>query len=359
MKFGWSDFFTPTHVGEENKVLIPSRVICEERGVYQVQWTMKDSGWAAVSGKMQYQASGRKDFPAVGDWVLIEFQAGAERSIIHFICPRKSTIYRKQIGSSSDAQILSTNVDYTFITSSINEDLNQRRIERYLTMALDSGTSPVILLTKADLAEELDELLSEMESIFPGVPIYPLSKDSYAEADFFETYLRVGKTAVVVGSSGVGKSTLVNFLVGKDQGKDQIKTQDIRESDGKGRHTTTSRNLYISRFGGLVIDTPGMRELSLSDHEQGIETQFSDVVDLMSRCRFSDCRHSTEPGCAVKSALETKALSQDRWESYLKLEAEVRHVQRKQDRSLAMVEKKRWKKLTEEGRARGLAKRKT
>lgn len=343
-------------VTEETHLWIPSRVICEERALYKVQWGKEATCWAAISGKMQHQAKTRKDYPAVGDWVLIEIVENADKAIIHQIGPRKSTIYRKQIGESSDAQILSTNVDYTFITTSLNEDLNERRIERYLAIAWDSGTCPVILLTKADLyPEETAEFVSDLESLFPGVPVHALSKETFSEADFFEDYLKMGKTAVIIGSSGVGKSTLVNFLIGKDK----VKTQDIREKDGKGRHTTTSRNLYVSRFGGLVIDTPGMRELSLSDHAQGLETEFSDVIELFGQCRFSDCKHQSEPACAVKKAIENGALEQDRWESYLKLEAEVRHGQIKQDKALASEQKKKWKKLNEEGRAKGLAKRRS
>ena len=345
---------------EEGKTLIPSRVICEERALYQVQYGMDSIVWAAISGKMKHLATGRKDFPAVGDWVGIEIPSSADRAIIHTIAPRKSTIYRKQIGSSSDAQILSANVDYTFVTTSLNEDLSERRIERYLAMAWDSETSPIILLTKADLFPEgIDDIVEEMKTTFPNVPIYTLSKGAFDDADFFAQYLKPGTTSVIVGSSGVGKSTLVNFLTGKDRAEDQIATKDIREKDGKGRHTTTSRNLYVSRFGGLIIDTPGMRELSLSDHTQGVDTQFSDVVELTTQCRFSDCKHQTEPKCAVKAAIANGSLPLDRWESYLKLEAEVQQGLVKQDKALATEQKRQWKKLTEAGRDRGLEKKKT
>lgn len=330
-------------MAEETKMCIPSRVICEERGLYKVQWGKDATCWAAISGKMKHQAKMRKDYPAVGDWVLIETLEDADKAIIHQICPRKTTIYRKQIGESSDGQILSTNVDYTFIVTSLNEDLNERRIERYLAIALDSDTAPVILLTKSDLyPEETAEFVSDLKELFPGIPVHPLSKDSFEEADFFEEYLETGKTAVIIGSSGVGKSTLVNFLIGREQ----IKTQEIREKDGRGRHTTTSRNLYVSRFGGLVIDTPGMRELALADHSQGLEAEFNDVVELFGRCRFSDCKHRTEPGCAIKSAIEDGSLEQDRWESYLKLEAEVRAIQLKQEKAQEAQQKRNRKKST-------------
>lgn len=348
--FGWDDFFQSHCSNFISSSLFPARVICEERNLYRVHMGLHQVLWSSISGKMQFNASTRVDYPAVGDWVLMELPDQSDRGVIHHIIPRKTVIHRKQVGSSADMQILSTNVDNIFITTSVNEDLNFRRIERYLAVAQDAGTTPIILLTKADIcSDNLGEIITKIESEFPGVAVKAISKDDYEKANFFREYLKKGTTSVFIGSSGVGKSTLVNFLIGIDQ----IKTQSTREYDGKGRHTTTSRNLYISRYGGLVIDTPGMRELQLSDHAEGLEQQFSDVENLIQRCRFTDCSHQTEPGCAIKQAIDDDLLNEERWKSYQKLEAEIRHGLRKQDKVLASQDRKLWKKRSIEARSKG------
>ncbi len=332
----------------------PARVISEERNVYQVQYGLDEIIWASISGKMQFSSKVRADYPAVGDWVMIELKPGAEKAMIQLIGPRKTTIYRKQIGSLSDAQILSTNVDYVFITTSVNEDLNHRRLERYLSIAWDSGSKPIILLTKSDLIpDEIAAVQLEIQKGFPDVPVHTMSKHSLDKADFFSSYLKTGKTVVFVGSSGVGKSTLVNYLIGNEK----IKTQEVREKDGKGRHTTTSRNLYVSRFGGLLIDTPGMRELALTDHKEGLEVQFEDIVRIFVNCKFSDCQHQAEPGCAIKAALKSETLSQARWDSYKKLEAEMLQGKKKQDKGMDAEDRKKRKKVTVDARDRGRIKK--
>lgn len=352
--FGWDDFFASQLSHPVSSSLIPARVICEERNLYRVQLGFNEVLWASVTGKMQFNASSREHYPAVGDWVLIEVPARSDRGVIHQVLNRKTTLHRKQIGSSADMQILSTNVDFAFITTSANADLNHRRLERYLAVARDAGCFPVILLTKADVCpDEIAEILSDVEQEFPDVPVHTLSKDDFASASFLAGYLKNGTTSVFIGSSGVGKSTLVNFLIGKEEAK----TQAIREDDEKGRHTTTSRHLYISRYGGLIIDTPGMRELQLSDHAEGISSQFADIEELINTCRFGDCKHNSEPGCAIKESLANGALDESRWLSFLKLQAEVRHGLRKQDAALAAEDRKMWKKINIDARARGKMRR--
>ncbi len=354
--FGWDDFFEsqnpdPVYLsGEQPRStgsLFPARVICEERNLYRLQAGLNQIFWASVSGKVQFNAMSRADYPAVGDWVMVDLPSQSERGVIQQVLKRKTIIHRKQVGASADMQILSTNVDYVFITSSAISDLNYRRIERYLAVAQDAGAVPVILLTKADTCfDSIESILAETQKEFPGVQIHSLSKDNFEKAEFLAGYLKKGTTSVFIGSSGVGKSTLVNFLIGNEQ----IKTQDVREGDGKGRHTTTSRNLYASRYGGLIIDTPGMRELQLSDHSEGVRTQFSDIEDLIQRCRFGDCQHQTEPRCAIKEALADGSLSDGRWRSYQKLAAEVRHGMRRQNKVLAAEDRKIWKKISIEAR---------
>lgn len=356
ISFGWDEFFEKQI--PKSTELFPARIVGEERQLYRLQIMNDSIDFGSVTGKFQFNAASRLDYPAVGDWVLIEYPPGADRAMIHQVLERKTIIYRKQIGSGSDAQTLAANVDYIFIASSVNFDLNLRRIERYLAVALESGASPVILLTKSDLVlEKISVLVGEVAEAFPGVPVHSLSLLDFDRAEFLANYLAPGKTAVVVGSSGVGKSTLINYLVSADSKMQKIKTKEIRHGDDKGRHTTTSRSLYVSRFGGLVIDTPGMRELQLLDHEDGVSQQFSDVEVLFKNCRFSDCQHRTEPGCAVISAFDRGELSEERWHSYQKLQAEVRYSLRRIDKQAASKEKKRWKKLTTEGKHRGRAKR--
>lgn len=332
-----------------------ARVIGEERGLYRVQVSMLAEVHASVSGRFQFSAVGRESFPAVGDWVSVSFggtPAGAsssagpstagERAVIHEVCERKTLLQRKEIGVSSGTQILAANVDTVFVTTSLNSDLNLRRLERYLAVVRESGCTPVILLTKADLNENAEREAFRVAREFPDIEVFTVTSEQFEEAQFFKRLLRPSSTSVFIGSSGVGKSTLVNYLVGRDV----LATGGIREHDDRGKHTTTSRGLFVSRYGGLVIDTPGMRELQLADHADGVSAQFSDIEELKDMCKFTDCAHVTEPGCAVKDALEDGTLDPARWRNFLKLEAEVRHGLRKRDRAIAKADKERWKKLS-------------
>ncbi len=351
--FGWDDFFENYRASLVSNIYIPARVVVEEKHLYRLQTNLDVDIWAAISGKMKNEAVSRVDYPAVGDWVLIEVPDNSERGIIHHIFPRKSILHRKQIGSSADAQILSTNVDYVFITTSVNEDLNYRRTERYLSIVREAGSVPVILLTKADIAENIQDAIRGVEQEFPGVPVHAITQEDFANAAFLLDYLKKGTTSVFIGSSGVGKSTLVNFLIGRNLAK----TQEIRDDDGKGKHTTTSRHLYTSTYGGLIIDTPGMRELQMSDHGTGVSDQFTEIEEIIRRCKFSDCQHQKEPGCAVLKALGDESMPMAKWVNYQKLKSEVRHGLRKQDKVLASNDRKVWKKLTEQGKERGRAKK--
>lgn len=346
---GWDDFFKSQDPDVDSISVVPARVICEERNLYRVQTGSSKTLLAAISGKLQFNAKLRVDYPAVGDWVMVELSETSERGVIHSISPRKTMLCRTQAGTGTDMQILSTNIDYVFVTTSVNEDLNYRRLERYITLAQEAGAVPVILLTKADKStKDILEVVAGIQNEFPDIQVHALSRDDFEKAEFLREYLKPGKTAVFIGSSGVGKSTLVNYLIGHEQ----VKTQDLRENVMKGRHTTTSRNLYHSRFGGLIIDTPGMRELQLSDHAEGIKTQFADVVELIQACRFSDCKHQTEPGCAIKAAMVSGSLTADRWQNYQKLEAEVQLGIQKQDKALVIEEAKKWKKLKQNVRGK-------
>lgn len=339
--YGWDDFFESQIPPFLKNNLFIGRIVNEERNLYRIQTDKTQFLWGKITGKMQYEALSRTDYPAVGDWVLC-----SELGVIQFIFERKNSLQRKKVGEVSEVQILATNVDYVFVATSINSDLNFGRLERYLTFAWDSKAEPVILLTKADLSEEVHDVIEGVKDRCPGVMVHALSKDDFSNADFLKGYLGVGKTSVIVGSSGVGKSTLVNFLIGKEI----IATQETREGDDKGRHTTTSRALYESVYGGLIIDTPGMRELQFSDHEEGFTQQFGDVEELIQSCRFSNCHHLSEDGCAILAALDEGILLAERWKSFQKIQREIGHEMRKQSKWMMSEQRKVWKKRSIQAR---------
>jgi ribosome biogenesis GTPase len=338
--FGWNDFFESQVLPMSLKNQFIARVINEEKQLYRIQFGEHTIVLSNVSGKIQFEARNRSDYPAVGDWVIAELADGSDRAVIRSILKRRSVLQRKKVGEVSEIQILAANVDYVFITTSINSDLNFSRLERYLTFAYDSGAAPVILLTKIDLCDDLDSIILNVDGRFPGVPVHAMTSTNFENTHFFKNYLMPGKTAVLVGSSGVGKSTLGNYLIGRDE----MVTKEIREDDQKGKHTTTARSMYESFYGGLIIDTPGMRELQFSTHEEGVEKLFGDIESLMLECKFHNCHHKTEQGCAILSALETGELLWARWKSYNKIQNEVRHEMRKQHKWIMAEDRKVWKK---------------
>jgi ribosome biogenesis GTPase len=270
---------------------------------------------------------------------------------IHAILPRHTKFSRKTAWQATEEQVVAANVDVVFIVTSVNEDLNLRRLERYLILARESGADPVVLLTKIDLAPDVGSAVAEVDSVAFDIPVHGLSSKTGEGLDDVRSYLRPGITAALLGSSGVGKSTLVNTLAGEEL----LATQDIRD-DGRGRHTTTRRELVQLPGGGLVIDNPGMRELQLWVADEGLEEAFTDVTALFGQCRFSDCRHESEPGCAVKAALADGTLAPERWESYLQLQAELEYLGRRIDKRAAAEERRRWRSVSREARAARRAK---
>jgi len=310
------------------------RVTAQYRNLYKI---IIEEGevTGVVSGKLQYEFLNKQDFPAVGDWVAVQEMKNSD-SIIHGVLLRKTMICRKVAGVKSDEQILATNVDKVFITMSLNHDFNLRRAERYINIGWDSGATPVIVLTKSDLYEDVEEKLVELEEVALGIEIVSVSAVTGDGVDEVRKLIGPSDTVVFIGSSGVGKSTLINKLLGEEI---QI-TKDIGEND-KGRHTTTSRELFIMPGGGIIIDTPGMRELQLSQGD--IETTFSDIEALAEKCYFHDCSHRTEPRCAIKEAIRNGELSIDRFKSYEKLKREI-YNEEKRRRAKEKINEKRARK---------------
>ncbi len=323
--------------------LCPARVACEHRDAYDVVGETGELR-AEVSGRFRYDHMVRAEWPAVGDWVGVTVRPGEGTATIHAVLPRKSRFSRKVTGEKTEEQIVAANVDVVFLVSGLDDNFNVRRIERYLTLAWDSGARPVIVLNKADLCPDLEECVAEVEAVAFGTSVITASaRDGYGLEDL-RGMLTEGKTGAFLGSSGVGKSSIVNALLGKPLQA----TRTVRGTDSHGRHTTTRRELILLPGGGMVIDTPGMRELQLWTDEEGLGTAFGDVEELAVQCRFADCSHENEPGCAVQAALENGTLGQDRFDSYLKLRREVRYIALRQERSARAVERIRWKKITKE-----------
>jgi len=297
-----------------------------------------------VAGRMRHRAEGRVDYPAVGDWVAFRPDPDSDRATIQGVLDRKSRFVRKVAGSVVAQQVVAANVDVVLLVTALDADFNPRRLERYLVLAHESRARPVIVLSKTDLADDLDEYLREARSVAgPDVSIHTVSAPLDAGYEALRGYLEPGKTVALLGSSGVGKSTIVNRLAGEELQR----TQEVRTTDGRGRHTTTHRQLILLSDGGLLMDTPGMRELQLWDVDEGVEETFSDIEELADHCRFPDCEHDREPDCAVREAVTEGRLPTERLMSYHKLRRELQALSARQDHQNRLFQKRKVKTATQ------------
>jgi ribosome biogenesis GTPase len=319
-KLGWDDGWEAAFAEHRAAGLVPYRVIVQHRGAYDL---------LGEAGEIRASAAARlvrdDDLAAVGDWVALD----ADANLIEVVLPRRTALSRKEVWHATREQVLAANVDVAFLVQALPLDFNARRLERYLAMAWESGAHPVVLLTKTDLVDELGPYLAEAETVTLGAcPVVAVSALTGEHLDDLRAFFDGNRTAVLLGSSGVGKSTIVNALLGEEL----IETQAVREDDQRGRHTTTRRQLVLLPTGGVVLDTPGMRELQLWDAD--LEQTFGDVEEIARRCRFSDCAHDREPGCAVREALADGSLARARWDSYVKLQRELEALEARRNHLL-------------------------
>lgn len=332
----WAAHFAPFAA----EGLMPARVALEHQHIYRV-YTGSDEPLAQVAGRFRHRVVSRQEYPAVGDWVALERAHGHTRATIHAVLPRTSRFSRKAAGDVTEEQIVAANIDLVFLVSGLDRDFNLRRIERYLVTTREGGASPVVILNKSDLCEDLDVVLGDVHRIAAGAPVHAISSLKRQGLEVIAPYLVRGRTIALLGSSGVGKSTLINALLGQER----LRTRAVREHDSRGRHTTTHRELVVLPQGGLLIDTPGMRELQLWESEAALEEAFEDIDAFAEGCYFRDCQHDTEPKCAVKSAVARGQLAPERLANFHRLRREVRHLEAKVDERAQAEEKRKTKLL--------------
>jgi ribosome biogenesis GTPase / thiamine phosphate phosphatase len=344
---GWDERWASLFARHAPPDTVPARVTIEFNHIYRVM-TADGELQAQLSGRLRHQAAGRHELAAVGDWVAVRRTPGEQSGTIDVILPRRSKFSRKVAGDLTEEQVVAANIDTVFLVMGLDRDYNPRRLERYLLTSHESGARPVVLLSKADLAEDVPVRVAEIQALAPGVPVHAtiavrreLPNGSLLEPDVevVEQYLGPGRTGAMLGSSGAGKSTMINALVGMPL----LETREVRAGDSRGRHTTRHRQMIVLPGRGVMIDTPGMRELQLWDVSDGAKDSFEEIDDLAASCHFTDCRHRDEPRCAVKAAVADGSLAAERLASYLKLQDELRELDARRDVRAQIEEKRRGK----------------
>ena len=347
-ELGWDDEWARSFAAHAPADTVPARVTIEFNHIYRVV-TAEGDVQAQLSGRLRHHAAGRHELAAVGDWAAVRPLPQERTGLIELVLPRRSKFSRKAAGELTEEQVVAANIDVVFLVMGLDGDYNPRRLERYLLMSYESGAQPVVLLSKADLADDVQARIGEVQAVAPGVPVHAtiavrraLDDGGVVEPDVqvVEHYLGAGRTGTLLGSSGAGKSTLINALLGEPV----LKTRAVRASDSRGRHTTRHRQLLVLPGRGVLIDTPGMRELQLWDVTEAAKDTFEDIEALAASCHFTDCRHKDEPRCAVKAAAAEGTLPTERLASYVKLQDELRELDAKRD-ARAMIDEKRRGKI--------------
>ncbi|MFN2431717.1 MAG: ribosome small subunit-dependent GTPase A [Gemmatimonadota bacterium] len=343
-RYGWDSGFAAAFEPHAVQGLVPGRVAVEHKNGYGL-YTAAGEVTASLAGGLRHRAASSAELPAVGDWVALRLPPpGQGSAAVVAVLPRRSRFSRQQAGRAAGEQVLAANVDAVFVVSSLTGELNTRRLERYLALAWESGASPAIVLSKADLAGSLDESLARVGEVARGAPVHVISSVEGRGLDELRPYFAGDRTVALLGSSGVGKSTLINVLVGEALQE----VAEVRETDGRGRHTTSRRQLVTVPGGGLIIDTPGLRELQLWEGGEGLREAFEDVEELAAACRFSTCAHESEPGCTVRAAVEAGTLPLERLRSWHKLQSELRSFEQRRDER-GWAEQKRRAKVATKG----------
>jgi ribosome biogenesis GTPase / thiamine phosphate phosphatase len=332
---GFSSFFEKQFNSLKDTTLAPARVSIEHKNRY-ILYTSDGERSAELSGKLRHEGS---TMPAVGDWVAV--RTGSDLSIIHHVLKRRTVFSRIAPGTASDEQVVAANVDTVFIVVGLDQNFNLRRTERFLVVAQESGADPVIVLNKYDLAEDVEPILEQVATIAGNAAIIAVSANTGHNIERLRAYTSDGQTVALLGSSGVGKSSLINAIMGEVRQA----VSHVSDSNAKGRHTTTHRELIRLASGGLIMDTPGMRELQVVSSEESLDESFADISALASECHFADCSHASEPGCRIRLALDEGELDPFRWRSYQKLQREIRHFEIKNDVHAMLAEKAKWKKV--------------